>query len=246
MTKEKAKEMADCYAAYGAALASFAAGEPDGEHKFNEVREKFGSKVKQFAAEDGPPETQMPGGAFASHEGGGSEETELPAESLSEGEEPPHESEFSAENFSALQQQVSSLTRRLSVVEKAKAALAGRLVKSEYEKKRDELLSGGHQFDAAAADLMFSNVSDSRNPVESLKRLYAFLEKTPKRDSLSAVGQVFGADAAVRPGSNGQPAQMTEKEIGALQDEIYNATGRSYTAEELKLGEVFASIGSMR
>lgn len=234
--KTRAKEMADCYASYGAALASYAAGEEGAEHKLEEARGIHGANLIPYAAELNPVEDKLPGGAYEAGPEGGSNATELAEARLPDTTTAtPNKAEFSAEDGRRLQEENRSIMKRLLM-------LSGRMVRSEYEKKRDELRAAGHQFDAESHDKMFEACTDSKNPAEALKRLYNLMEKSPKKESLAAIGTVFGAEASQRQKA-AEDAPLSEKELADTLEQMYQATGKTYSANDLQLGNAFASIG---
>lgn len=249
MDRERAKQMADCYSAYSAALASFAAGEEGAEDKMKEFHATHGANLKGYAAEMDPAgdlsevNKPVPGGAYGAAEGG-SEETELPeSPELTEAGTTHNSDQFSAEAHAAIQQR-DTLIRKLTQLNQT---LVGRQVRGDYEKRRDALLKDGHQFDAGEADKMFEACAEAKNPAGALERLFGFLAKTPRRESLAGIGTVFGAEASQPPARPGEgKAELSEQELNQTLEEMYNATGKNYDANDWKLGSAFSNMFAKR
>lgn len=247
------KKMAECYASYSAALASFAAGEPESENKLTEARRRIGEHYSANKAffDSMPDEPLMKQAAAATSqpsEGPGV----LPGESspIPQGEQ-KYEGKH---NFSADEMddpRIANLIReRDSAIARAKqqefltAGAVGKLVRKNFDSDIADLRKERDLPPDAEIAKQFDVCFASGNPKQALDSLLGMFKAMPKRLTPADAGTVLGAAGATAvPGAAAAGfAQAKRSDRTAAHEKL----GVNFSAEDidlgLKIGDVVAGV----
>lgn len=264
MEKDQAKKMADCFSTLQAAYASFAAGEEGAEDKLHEahaahlksIQTHLGDKSftayldpkPGMAGEGNPHATALPDEEtpeFAAGPDGasaGSDVTKLADGTLDpNGDLVGERGEFSAtdtqEGFS---NKLNSLVKKIDKLTVINSALQGKLARQDFMAECDGLRKQGFQLPKQdVLDAMWQDCFASSTPKGALGNFAKLLRNFPRLDSPADAGQIFSARDALAP-KRGE----AEESVEDMLRDISNATGRSYSAEDVKIGAMFSrSLG---
>lgn len=257
MERDHAKKMAECFSALGAAYTSYASGEEGAEAKLHEAHaahlkglqahlgdKSFGAYLEPeggMAGEGNPHATALPEEGTEEYAAGpdgasaGSDETNLAASTLDPHGNPATQGDFSAADpNNPLAKKMGEMMKKIDHLTKLNAAFAGKQARMDFSAECDTLRKEGYQLPKQAElEAHWQDCFASSNPKQSLSNFGKLLRTFPKLASPADAGQIFSAADSAAPNKD------AEESMESILAEISNVTGRSYSADDMKIGAMF-------
>ena len=270
LNKDKARRMAECFSSLGASYASYAAGEDGADDKMAEAHKQhvptfqdamkdpeFGAYLGDLGGGMAGKETQqgnehadaMPdpdAGEFSTGPHGGSDITELPTkEDLSlNGEATQNRDEFAAHAdnpvVASLLQRLDRITEKAGKMATVMSAMSGKMARYEFSSHCENLRKKGYRLpDQKALFPMLEGCYSAADPKSAVKAFYSLLETYPKDESRADFGVTLGLQGQT-PVAQSAGSAATPKTYDSIAREISEATGRDFSGDDVKIGEIFS------
>jgi hypothetical protein len=257
--------MSDAYSAFAAACKSFSAGEPGGEDKVKEAKDKmedcYSAACKElgekgeifkhlsgpkrnaeegFAASPGEMPTPMPESPSATASPIEDGASPIP---IGSNQEPKQGVSFSADPeaaFSALKHENDTHKQTIARLIELTNGLVGQNLQRSFAAEVDALRRDNVQLpDNAEIENMFSVCSQHPKPKEAIERLVSMLRKLPKAATPGTTGQIFSATADAPPVSARKDTASGKADYSAQIKRIEDVMGTmNFSAGEYNLGAI--------